>query len=260
MYGVSTGPIWSRPAPGERRPRFSREQIAAAALKIADEDGFSAVTMRRVATALDAGTMSLYHYVRTKDELVTLMDDAVMGELLVNEVPADWREALAALARRARAAYERHPWAINSLASSQGGPNGMRHAEQTLAAVASLPLSPVTRFELTALVDDYVVGFVLRHGGSDLEGEVAEIPDEVFDYMRAWLASGEYPHVQELAGDDLRAFAHIFVAMAGDEGRFERGLTRVLDGIAISLGEQPRGESVISSDAPHHPPPAPRRS
>jgi AcrR family transcriptional regulator len=246
MYGVSNGPIWSRPAPGERRPRFSREQLAAAALKLADEEGFGAVTMRRVASELGAGTMSLYHYVRTKDELVTLMDDAVMGELLVDELPGDWREALAALARKARAAYERHPWAISSLASSQGGPNGMRHAEQTLAAVASLTaLSPVARFEITALVDDYVVGFVLRHGGSDLEGEVADIPDAVFDYMRAWLESGEYPHVQELAGDDLRAFAHVFVTMAGDPGRFERGLRRLLDGIAISLGEQPRGAGVI---------------
>ena len=39
--------------------------------------------MRRVAQELGAGTMTLYHYVRTKDELITLMVDAMMGELLV---------------------------------------------------------------------------------------------------------------------------------------------------------------------------------
>jgi AcrR family transcriptional regulator len=244
MYGVSTGPIWTRPEPAERRPRFTREQIAAAAVKIADSEGFEAVTMRRVAAELGAGTMSLYHYVRTKDDLVALMDDVAMGELLVpeGELPADWREALAEIARRTRAMYERHPWAIRSLQAAQSGPHSIRHAEQTLAAVGSLGLDPIARFEITAMVDDYVLGFILRHGGSDLEGGVEDIPDELFEYMSSLLATGEYPYTAELAGGDMRAFARTFVAMASDPGRFERGLQRLLDGIAIALGEQPRAE------------------
>jgi AcrR family transcriptional regulator len=249
MYAVSSGPIWSRPEPAERRPRFTREQLAAAAVKIADAEGFEAVTMRRVASELGAGTMSLYHYVRTKDDLVALMDDAAMSELLVpeGELPADWRDALAAIARRMRAMYERHPWAIRSLQAAQSGPHSIRHAEQTLAAVASLRLDPLARFEITAMVDDYVMGFILRHGGSDLEGGVESIPDGVFEYMTSLLATGEYPHTAELAGGDMREFARTFVAMASDPDRFERGLQRVLDGIAVSLGEQPRGGGVPGS-------------
>ena len=57
-----------RPASAGRPTR--REQIAAAALRIADAEGFEAVSMRRVAAELGAGTMTLYHYVRNKDELV----------------------------------------------------------------------------------------------------------------------------------------------------------------------------------------------
>ena len=89
------GPIWARPEPGARRARFTREQIAEAALAVADKDGFDAVSMRRVASELGAGTMTLYHYVQTKDELVALMDNAIMGELLVpdDELSTDWREA-----------------------------------------------------------------------------------------------------------------------------------------------------------------------
>ena len=85
-----TRPIWVRPEPGTRRARFSREQIAAAALAIADAEGFEAVSMRRIAAQLGAGTMSLYRYISTKDDLVTLMDDALMGESLVpeGELPA----------------------------------------------------------------------------------------------------------------------------------------------------------------------------
>src|SRR5271165_563117 len=56
--------------------QLTREKIAAAALSIADKEGFEAVSMRRVARELKAGTMSLYYYVRTKDDLIAVMDDA----------------------------------------------------------------------------------------------------------------------------------------------------------------------------------------
>ena len=56
-------PIWARPEPGERRARRAREQIAQAAIAIADAEGFEAVSMRRIAAELGAGTMTLYHYV-----------------------------------------------------------------------------------------------------------------------------------------------------------------------------------------------------
>ena len=70
------------------------------AIHIADAEGFDALSMRRLAAELDAGTMTLYHYVRTKDELLSLVNDAVMGELLVppGELPDDWRAAITLIA------------------------------------------------------------------------------------------------------------------------------------------------------------------
>src|SRR4051794_35051184 len=111
-------PIWLRPEPGTRRPRFTRAQIAATALAIADADGFEAVSMRRVAAELGAGTMTLYHYVTTKDDLLALMDDAIMAEVLVpdDELPLDdWRTAVSMISRNSRDAFVRHPWAIDAL-------------------------------------------------------------------------------------------------------------------------------------------------
>src|SRR4029079_16514292 len=52
--------VWTRPEPPARRPRYTREQIAVTAMGIADREGFAAVSMRRLATELDAGTMTLY--------------------------------------------------------------------------------------------------------------------------------------------------------------------------------------------------------
>jgi AcrR family transcriptional regulator len=83
---------------------------------IADAEGFEAVSIRRVAAALGAGPMSLYRYISAKSDLVALMDDAIMGEALVpgGQLPADWRAALAMIARRTRAALLAHPWAVQA--------------------------------------------------------------------------------------------------------------------------------------------------
>src|SRR5215469_2186815 len=161
------GPIWARPEPAARSPRFSREQIAAAALGIADAEGFEAVTMRRIARSLGAGTMSLYRYIATKDDLLALIGDALLGEALVpGELPADWLEAIALMARQTRHAYLRHPWAIH-LVQDQGavlaalaGPNGLRHMEQSLSALSDAPMDDRTKLDVLAIVDDYVYGHV----------------------------------------------------------------------------------------------------
>ena len=85
---LETIDVWTRAERSSRKPRFNRDDIAAAAIRIADTEGFEAVSMRRLAAELDAGTMSLYHYVRTKDELLTLVVDALLAEVVL---PPDQR-------------------------------------------------------------------------------------------------------------------------------------------------------------------------
>ena len=137
--------IWLRPEPNDRRPRFNREQITAAVLKIADSEGFDALTMKRIADELDCGTMTLYYYVRTKADLVTLMHDAILAEILLPQLPAGWREAVSAIARRTRDVLLAHPWSVASLNGAQFGPNAMRHVEQSLEALDALALDPAEK-------------------------------------------------------------------------------------------------------------------
>src|SRR5690242_20125308 len=113
---MSKAPIWAVAAPGARKPRFSREQIAQTALQIADSQGFEALSMRRVAEELGAGTMTLYYYVRTKDDLLALVEDALMGETAdaCEALPKTWRPAIRKLATATRTTYVRHPWALRS--------------------------------------------------------------------------------------------------------------------------------------------------
>jgi AcrR family transcriptional regulator len=240
--------IFQRPEPGARRAAYSRDQIAAVAIEIADAEGFPAVSMRRVARELGAGTMTLYHYVRNKDELIALVDDAIMGELLVpeDELPDDWRGALAAIARRTRDAFMRHPWVFEIPPLTEGGPNGTRHFEQTLVAVAGTGLELVERIEVASLVDDYVFGFAIRRNqflASGHGADPAEMAAEFSEHARSALASfdaEEYPNVAAMFADrePEEVLAELLERVIGPE-RFERGLELLLDGIERRL-ERPR--------------------
>ena len=241
--------VWTRPEPGVRRAGWTREQIAQAALRIADTEGFEAVSMRRIAADLGAGTMTLYHYVRNKRELLSLMDDAVMAEVLVpeEELSGGWRAALTAIAVHTRAAFRRHPWAMEALRGAEGGPNGLRHFEQSLAAVEDTGLDARGRMQLIGLVDDYVVGSVTREaagravaGSSDTAALIEQIPGPMLAYFEALVQSGEFPRVAQLAGGGARETIAFLASAMLDEERFERGLATLLDGVAQGLAAMQR--------------------
>jgi AcrR family transcriptional regulator len=245
------GPIWGRPAPGSRKPAYTREQIAETAIAIADADGFEAVSMRRIATELGAGTMTLYHYVGSKGELVSLISDSIMSEIVIpdDEVPEGWREGMAEIARRTLAIFQRHPWIVEHLDEgdpSSTGPSVLRHVEQTMAVASRTGLGRDAQFELAAVVDDYVFGHAMRnyHGAQfGAEGDPASRIDAMVGYLTAQLGSGDYPHLQEIAGDDpVAGFARIG-HLASDEQRFERGLQRVLDGLELWVEREAGAEA-----------------
>jgi AcrR family transcriptional regulator len=239
-------PIWVRPEPSGRRAPQSRADIANAAIAVADAEGIEAVSMRRVARELGLGTMSLYHYVRGKDELLDLMSDAILGGQLVDdaELQKGWRAGLRAIAFATRANFERHPWIMGAMGPRPRaipGPNSLRHFDQSVAAVAETGVDVKAQMEIVALVDDYVFGFVLRASIAAFEAREEEAEpgwmQAVFDYMWGEIDTGAYPNVRRLVDANRAAGGRDedLPAMALDEGRFERGLERLLDGVAVEL-------------------------
>jgi AcrR family transcriptional regulator len=237
-----------REEPGARRAGLSREQIGATAVAIADAQGFDDVSMRNVARELGAGTMTLYHYVRNKDELLTLMGDAIMGELLVpdEELSGDWRGGLSNIARATRQAFKQHPWIFEAMGQPVGsGPNGLRHFDQSMAAVSELRATPRERIELIGLVDDYVFGFTLREVLQEMyeaEGD-PDMTESGLAFFESEIASGDYPHVSKMFRGDIRAgVERLMESFSGERAqnrRFERGLKAMLDGFEANL-KKPR--------------------
>ena len=232
---MSKAPIWTVAAPGARRPRFTRDEIAAAAIEIADREGFGELSMRRIAEVLGAGTMTLYYYIRTKDDLFALVDDALMGEVCARTepLPEGWRAAVAKVARATRDTYVSHSWALHSLRGIRVGPNNLRHIEQSLAAVSSLDTDLPTKFEVLSIVDDYTFGHILRVGEATSEPPPdAKSMQAMNKTMLGYLAGGAYPQLAALVGDQppVAAFARFAQHMTGDH-RFDVGLDALLDGL-----------------------------
>lgn len=240
--------IWLRPEPNERQPRFSREQITDTAIQVADAEGFGAVTMKRVATELGAGTMTLYYYVRTKADLVALMQDTILADLLIpdDELPSDWREAVTVIARRTRDALLAHPWSIALLNDAQFGPNAMRHIEQSLAALDPLDLDMSAKLSLWGIVDDYVFGSALHTIETrtrTAEGQHnPQLLADALAFGQQQLATGQFPRLtalyeqQQSGADDPtpRDSNEMSTRTTADPlaSQFEHGLVALLDGLA----------------------------
>ena len=87
-----------------RRDPISREAIVLAAVRLLDTEGLDAFSMRRVADELGTGAASLYWHVGSKDGLLDLVMDQVIGEQRVPEPePGRWPEQIKELARQQRA-------------------------------------------------------------------------------------------------------------------------------------------------------------
>lgn len=225
----------SLPAPTSSRgpvPTYSRAQVAAAAIGIADEFGIEAVSMRRVAAALGTGPMSLYRYVDNKEALCELMLDHMFGETELPEPTGDWRVDLAEVARSLRRAQLSHPWLARIAAGRPAmGPNMLEIFEYGMSILDRLGLDTPDMLEIFALVSSWVGGFVQEEiaeqaARRDRGMDEAQWRHGMARHLETLIGSGDYPYLARVAraGAD-RDF----------DTRFERGLDRILAGIEATL-------------------------
>ena len=236
-----------------RRVRsLSRHEIVAAAIKVADAEGSEAISMRRIARELNAGAMSLYWHVASKDELLDLMLDAVEGEEEFPGVTGDWRTDLRTMAKAQRSVLHRHQWLMDFIGGRPPlGPNTLRNLERAMAVTDTMGLDITTTFNVLSTLSTYVMGAVLREFreskvhqrdqeqmGHLSEAERHEIVATHFERLRA---TGRFPHFLRIFDEGLDPDA----PETRDE-RFEFGLECLLDGIAARLpaggSGQPAGQ------------------
>ncbi|MGA6168277.1 TetR/AcrR family transcriptional regulator [Amycolatopsis magusensis] len=224
--------VWERPEPPERPvlAPLSRERIVRAAIQLADADGLEAVSLRKVAAALEVGPMRLYGYIATKDELLDLMVDAVYAE--IRPAGDDWRAVLRSLAGTTRQAVHRHEWLADLIGGRpQLGPHALARGEAVLSALDGIDVD--LAMPLVTAVDSYVIGAVRREI-AERRAERATGMDEkrwqaaLGPYLERKFATGELPALATVVRDAVHLDA--------DE-TFRLGLDLLLDGIEARLRE-----------------------
>ena len=232
--------LWERLESGPRSPKttLTHDQIAAAAVELADAEGLEAVSMRRLAEQLGVATMALYRYVANKEELLELMINAAYdfeGELPLL-APGDWRSAVGKLARGTLSRTRRHPWLVEAQAAVPNGltPARNRGLDWMLGGFEGLDVTGDTKMLIMRVVDAYARGAVvaeinqrrmLERRGLGPDGDVRQLLRADMVWM---LRSGRYPRFTETVRSGL--------APVDAASEFEVGLQALLDGLGARFG------------------------
>jgi AcrR family transcriptional regulator len=236
--GVSETPLPEPPAPpqrrvraGGRKPSFDRAAVVEAAIRVLDAEGLDAVTLRRVAHELGVGAASLYAQVESKEALVELMLDHVLGEIDLSDLPDErpWEEQLKDLIRRSRDAFVAHgDIGRATLGRIPTGPNALEVMETSLAVLRRSELPD----QVVAYAGDLIGLFVgaaayeesvFREEGIGFE-EVARFVAELRRYLES-LPADRFPNLVALAGPMTRF-------SPDEDERFEFMLNVIVSGLA----------------------------
>ncbi|WP_197483426.1 TetR/AcrR family transcriptional regulator [Paenibacillus elgii] len=135
---------------------MSLKQIVDSAIAIADKEGLSAVSMNKVAASLGFTTMALYRYVPSKEDLILLMQDAVLDISISEENSAHWRENMTALVLAIMRCFQEHPWLCDIPASGIPiTPNHLRIVDWALRMMSDLPLDHREKISIVVLLTSH---------------------------------------------------------------------------------------------------------
>jgi AcrR family transcriptional regulator len=158
----------------------------AAAIRVADTQGVGVLSVRGLASLLDAPVMSLYRHIRNRDDLVSLMADAVLGEVTLPDAPPPgWRPQLELGARLEWTIMRRHPWLARVLHVSRPSslPHALTYVDWVMRALDGTALDEAEKLQVHVVVHSFIQGLAVN-----LEAEAQMVGDSGTtdaDYMRA---------------------------------------------------------------------------
>lgn len=207
------------------RKKLNRDLILTAALRLADDEGIDAVSMRRLGQALSVEAMSLYKHVTGKEDILDGIADLVMLEVPVPARDLPWRAALTRSAAAMHEALLRHPWSGAVIESRRSpGPARLAYLDAIVSILqsAGFTLPDVGRAFLA--VDSHVYGFTLQVLAMPFD--LRDVPDEARTLADDTFGD-TYP--------GLRAMAELAMSEPGVPIEFEFGLDLILDGLERRL-------------------------
>ena len=234
LWGLATTARRGRPATLDVR------RVVRTAVTLADRHGLDGVSLPRVASELGYTAMSLYRYVGSKDQLLTLMRDEAVGDPpVIDTSPAAWREGLRRWARAERRLYRRRAWLARLPIAPPAGPNGIGWMECALHVLRGTGLGWAEKVGVLVLLSGMVrhttlLAQDLEHGWAAARLGQAQAERRYSRSLKALIDPDRFPETAALLASDILE-APPARADAIDDPDFAFGLERILDGVAIAV-------------------------
>ena len=217
------------------RMPLSRERVLVSAMDLADAEGISAITMRRLASDLGVEAMSLYYHVPGKQGLLDGLAEAVLAEInaaVATRVSPDdpWPTALRRRCLAAREVMVRHRWAPALLGSRSSIPKGLYpYYEEILATMVRGGLSYHLGHKAIHALGTMVLGFTQELFSPDTDGGTMdeEATEAEFAAMDAVL-----PHLTAMVAAEVHDHEEDPLGWCDSQNEFEFTLDLLLDGLA----------------------------
>jgi AcrR family transcriptional regulator len=204
-----------------QRVPLSKERVLRTAIALADKGGIDSLSMRRLAHELGVEAMSLYHYVSSKDELLSGIVDIVVSEIEPTSRDGEWKAAIRRSAVSFHDVLKRHPWATSLMMSGTGVSQArLRYMEALLRRLREAGFSANMTHHAYHALDSHIIGSTLWLAGYS----AMKLPADFGKTFVRGIAT-ELPYLAE------HAEQHLSKLTRGDVPEFEFGLDLILDGL-----------------------------
>jgi len=212
------------PSAGRKKP-ITVDAIIETAFGIVEREGYGALTMRRVASALETGPASLYAHVVNKEDLDDLLIGRLCAEIDLPEPdPRTWREQIISVCTQIRDQYLRYPGiSLAALAVVPTNLETLRVTEGMLGIMLAGGVGPQTAAWATDALSLYVNAFCLETSLIDRHVDQEGWGVSRDELLRRFAAlPGTFPYTRRYA-------AELTSGTALD--RFEFTLSLIMDGL-----------------------------
>jgi AcrR family transcriptional regulator len=212
---------------------LTTEAIVEVAVRICDSERIDSLTIRRLASELGVGTMTLYSYFRSKEEILDGVADYVLGSFEVPPVDRHSAEqTVRSLAYALLGMMRRHPSVVYLMASrTTTSAKSMKGAmDDVIGALRAAGFPDEDAVRVYAALVIYALGFASyqlpRQWG--LPGDDAAELRRQRTHFYAALPRDEFPNLVDLS--------EMVTTMASDE-QFEFGLDALVAGFRATVGK-----------------------
>ena len=209
---------------------LTREQVLQAAVRLVDQEGADALSMRRLARELDVEAMTLYHHVGNKHVLEDAIIEHVLAEALPSsealssneprptEAGAPWQTVLARYAYALHRALSTHPNCVALIASRPGiTARNLLQLEHLLELLTDAGFTPQVALRMVHATAASVVGQHLARPAGATELSTAGGPEiDELPLVREAIAAG-FPTVEARFTLILDALIAGFERLLGDQ-------------------------------------------